>query len=947
MKKFLKITAIVIVLLLAAVVALPFIFKGKIIEMVKKEANKQLTATLAFDNDIKIKIFKSFPDFTLELKKFSIADSSSSDTLVSVQKFSATLDIMSVIKGDKIEIKSIILDNPRIYAKMGKDGKANWDIMKPSTDTATATPADTTSSFKLGLKKFQIINGRVVYDDQMGAIYAELNGLNHELKGDFTQDLFMLETKTDASEVTVGMAGLNYLNKVKTYLKADLEMDMKNMKFTFKQNELQLNELLAGFDGYVSMPKEDIEMDLKFAARKTEFKNILSLVPAVFTKDFANVKTSGKLALDGMLKGIYNEKSLPAFNINLQITEGMFQYPGMPADMKQIFVDLNVNNPDGVIDNTIIDLKKLTFVMANEPFQARLLAKNPTTDPYVDMDAKGRIDLGNVSKIVPLDKGTSVSGLIAADMSAKGRVSTVEAGKYDQFDASGNITATNVVYITDSLPKTTITTAQLNFTPKLVELPVFAAQLGNSDVAMKGFLSNFFGYLLGGQTLKGELEVNSKVFDANQYITGSSTGTDAPKPEDTVKLAVVEIPKNIDFGLKMNIGKLFYDNLELRNVGGSVKVADQAMVLKDVHTDIFGGNITMNGTYSTVNPLQPKTDMQLAITAIDAGEAFKYMNTVKKLMPIAQYLNGKISAKLDLNTLLGGDMMPLLSSITGGGRLEIPRATVAGYPPANALGEALKIDKLKSLDINKILLLFKIENGRVSIDPVKLTQYGIGMVFSGSSGLDQSLDYDLKLEVPRSLFGQANGALDNLLGEVGKKGIALKPNEIINVNALIGGFTFKPTIKTSMKDLVKNTVDDLKDAAKQKIEEVKEDVKDKVDAEFQKRMAQAIAAGDRIKAEAKKTADAMRAAAQKKADEEYAKAQKAADDAINKAGNNPVLKPAAKKVAEKLLGEGKKKADKILTDENAAADKIEQEAQKKADQLVKEAEATKDKGLGR
>ncbi|MDL5044961.1 AsmA family protein [Oscillatoria amoena NRMC-F 0135] len=404
MKKFFKITAIVVVVLLGVVIALPFIFKGKIVELVKKEANKQLTATVDFDNDISLSLFKNFPQFTIELKKFSIADSTDSDTLVSVQRFSATLDVMSVISGDKVQINSIVLDNPRIYAKVRKDGKANWDIMKPSTDTATAAPADTTSSFKLGLKKFEIINGRIVYDDQQGGIYSALEGLNHILSGDFTQDLFTLQTKTDAQAVTVGMDGLNYLNKVKANLKADLEMDMKQMKFTFKENELQLNELFAGFDGFVAMPAEDIQMDLKFAARKTDFKNILSLIPAVYTKDFANVKTSGKLGLDGSLKGIYNEKSLPAFIINLVIDNGMFQYPGMPADMRSIFVNLNVTNPDGVIDNTVIDLKKFDFVLANEPFSARLLAKNPTTDPYVDMNVKGRVDLAQVSKLAPLEK---------------------------------------------------------------------------------------------------------------------------------------------------------------------------------------------------------------------------------------------------------------------------------------------------------------------------------------------------------------------------------------------------------------------------------------------------------------------------------------------------------------------------------------------------------------
>ncbi len=946
MKKFFKILAIVVVVLLAVIIALPFMFKGKIVELVKAEANKQLTATVDFDNDVSLSLFKNFPQFTIKLKNFSIADSTVADTLISVKNFSATLDIMSVISGDKIQITSIVLDQPRIYAKIGKDGKPNWDIMKPSTDTTSEEPADTASAFKLGLKKLVIANGRIVYDDQEGGIYTALEGVNHQLSGDFTQDLFTLKTHTEAQAVTFGMDGLNYLSKVKATLEAEIDMDMKQFKFTFKENELQLNELFAGFDGFIAMPADDIEMDLKFAAKKTEFKNILSLVPAVFTKDFGAVKTTGKMGLDGMVKGIYNDNSLPAFNLNLSIDNGTFKYPDMPSDMKGIFVNLNVNNPDGVIDHTVIDLKQFDFVLANEPFNAKLLAKNPTTDPYVDMNVKGRVDLAQVATLVPLEKGTVLSGLIAADMSAKGRVSTLEKGNYEDFNAAGSITATNVVYNTDSLPKTTISTAQLNFNPKTVELPAFVATLGNSDISMKGSLSNFFAYFLGDGVLKGSLDVKSNLFDANQYLTGETNGTETPQPTDTLPLQVVEVPKNIDFTLNLNFNRFLYDNLDLTNMGGQAIVANQAITLNNVHTNIFGGSVKMDGLYSTQNPTKPETKLKFVVTAIDAGEAFKYMNTVQKLAPIAQYLTGRISANFDMNTLLGGDMMPIFNSLTSSGKLEIPKASLTGYPPLSKLSSTLKVDKLQSIDLQKILLLFKIEDGRISVEPFNLATNGVNMLVAGSSGIDQSLDYDVKLGIPRSLFGSgANNALDNMLAEVGKKGIDLKPSEVINVNALIGGFTTSPVIKTSLKEIAKNTLDNVKDAAKQKLNEEKEKAIDKVDNELQKRIDAAKAAGDKLIADAQKKADALKAEARKQADAITAEADKQAEEKVKLAGSNPLAKRAAEKVADKLKEEARTKADRVVAEADTKADGVVNEARQQADKLVKDAEEGKDNTL--
>jgi hypothetical protein len=176
------------------------------------------------------------------------------------------------------------------------------------------------------LKEFKIKEAYIVYDDQQGDMYSKLENLNYELKGDFTQDVFVLSNLLDIAKTTFKMGGIAYLNNVHTKLKADLDMDMPKMKFTFKENEFILNDLSLGLDGFVEMPDTNIVMDLKFNAKQTEFKSILSLIPSVYSKDFASVKTSGKLALNGYAKGTYNASQMPAFGLNLEINNAMFKY---------------------------------------------------------------------------------------------------------------------------------------------------------------------------------------------------------------------------------------------------------------------------------------------------------------------------------------------------------------------------------------------------------------------------------------------------------------------------------------------------------------------------------------------------------------------------------------------------------------------------------------------
>jgi len=44
---------------------------------------------------------------------------------------------------------------------------------------------------------------------------------------------------------SIGLAGINYLTKIKTQLKADIDVNSKDKKLTLKENELQLNQLDA------------------------------------------------------------------------------------------------------------------------------------------------------------------------------------------------------------------------------------------------------------------------------------------------------------------------------------------------------------------------------------------------------------------------------------------------------------------------------------------------------------------------------------------------------------------------------------------------------------------------------------------------------------------------------------------------------------------------------
>ncbi|MBP7261075.1 MAG: membrane assembly protein AsmA [Bacteroidia bacterium] len=884
MKKILKITGISLAGLLLVLMLVPFLFKDKIVQTIKTEANNNLNAKVNFDNDIDLSLIRNFPNLSIRINKLVVANNApfEGDTLLAMEEFSATVDVMSVISGEQIKIKRLLLHRPDIHVIVTKEGKANYDIAKASSGAEEKTDT-AASAFNIALKEYAIREANLIYDDQSMGLYTAIKNLTHEGKGDFTQDLFELRTTTSAEAFNLVFGGVKYFHQVKAEVKADLDMDMPNFKFTFKENEIKLNELILGFNGWLAMPKEDIDIDITFKAAKTDFRNILSMVPAVYAKDFDKVKTEGKLALDGMVKGKYNEKSMPAFAINLLVENGMFRYPDLPAGVNNVQVKLNINNPDGVMDHTVVDLSKFHLELDKEPFDATLLVKYPESDPYLKTALKGRVDLNNVVKFIPLEEGMKLSGIINANFAADGRMSAIEKGLYEQFNASGVISANKFVFASKDLPDAfELLTATLTFNPRNVSLTAFDSKIGKTDIKANGSIDNLFGYVLKDETIKGTFNLNSTLIDANQFLAEETTPA---QPEtDTVPLTAFDIPGNIDFTLNTTINKLLYDNLELNNVKGTCKVVDKKLLMQNLFMNLFNGSVAMNGSYSSVNIKKPAIDMDMDVRNMDIQKMVNAFESVKTMAPVAASTQGNFSSKFSMKAILNHDMSPVMNSINAAGMLDIPKAEVNDYKPLVKVADVLKMPQYKKLGVTNVKLNFVVKDGRVSVQPFNVKAGNINMNVLGSSGFDQTIDYKIAAKFPKSeLGGAANEVIGNLTSKVNKQGVNLAVKEVIDIDILMGGTVINPTIKTSMKDLANTAKDALKEEALKK----KEELENKAKAEAEKAKQQVIAEADKAKleAEAKAKAEAdklKREAERKKKEAEEAAKKKAQEEAKKK-----------------------------------------------------------------
>lgn len=950
MKTILKILFGLIVIVLLSAILVPVIFKDDLVQIVKDVANNNLNAQVDF-GEFDLSLISSFPDLTFSINDVKVIgkDDFKGLALADIGTLSFTLDLMNVVTGSQISIKSFSVSDASIYVKVLKTGKANYDIALPSDEAVEEEEAESSGEdYKIALQNYSLENVNITYDDQLYDFFMEMKGFNHIGKGDFTMDVFLLETQSEMEAFTMKYEGLAYLNKTKVDLDMDLEMDLTNFKFTFKDNELLLNQLTLVFDGWLAMPADDIDMDLTFGAPNNSFKSVLSLVPAVYSKDFEGVETSGNFLLSGLAKGTYSDTKLPAFNLNLQVSDARFNYPDLPKSAENININLKIDNPDGVEDHTVIDLSKLHIELGDNPVDFSMYLKNPVSDPDFSGKIQSQINFESLAEVVPLDEGMRFAGTVTADASFAGKMSALENEQYEQFQASGKMILNGFEYADPTLDyPIKINTAYMTFSPQKIDLTKFNMVLGASDINLTGAVSNFLPYYLHEQTLKGLLTLQSNFIDADELMGEEETAESSESAVDstTEDYEIIEVPKNLDLAFAANMGKLKYDGMTMENLNGRITVKEGVARLNNFKMNMLQGELSMTGAYDTRNMESPTADFGLDIQKFDIQETFTTFNTVQKLAPIAESAKGKFSTKMSFSTLLLPNFEPDLNTIDGEGLLQTHLVTIAGTKMLKKVGEVMKNDKYTKMELNDTKIKFKFEDGTIVTEPFDLKMGGQKVTASGTSHFDGKIDYLLATQVPKTAFGAAaTNTLNGLLGQVkSKTGVDLSGSSTIDLELVVGGTVTEPTVKPRVsgvmgEDGAKGAVEQVKETVKQKVEETKEDINKKIAEERAKLIKQATEQGDRLVAEAEKQKANLVKTATEQAANLKKEAEAQADKLKKDAGANPIKKKAAELAGDKLIKEADKKGAQLIEEANAKGDDLVNKAKTKKADLIKQAE---------
>jgi hypothetical protein len=859
MKKAFKIIGVVVLILIIGLFLTPILFKGSIEKMVKKAANDNVNAQVEWST-LNLSLFRNFPNASLSLEEVSIINKApfEGDTLVYAREFNLAMGIMQLFKDEGFSIDEVYLNEAFVNVKVDSLGNANYDIAKASRAEMSSDTVQTKSKpFQLNLNHYEINSSRVNYLDESGNIFLRLKDFNHSGDGDFTESVFTLKTHTD-SKISFDFDGTNYLKDNSIVLDADLEMDLDNMKFSFLENEALVNQLPLQFEGFVQLYDDYNDVDIEFSTPSSDFKNFLALIPEAYASNLDGVTTTGDFELNGKIKGRVDETYIPKLDINASSFNASFQYPDLPKKVEDISLRLEIKNESGLVEDTYINFNDVKFRIDQDRFAGSGSVKDLTTNMLVDLKAKGRLNLANISKAYPIDLEQKLSGILDADLTTTFDMNSIEQEAYQNVKAKGSMKLSKFDYASPELAKPLhIEVARVDFTTNAIKLNNFEMTAGSTDINMTGNLTNLMGFVFSDQPLKGNFKATSNNFDAADFMVESSVDSTGGNSEATSSETAsasseeaIKIPKILDINLNFDAKTVKYDNLTLKNAKGSLALKEEKAMLNNVKADIFGGTINLDGMVSTAG--SPNFDMKLSLNTIKILEAFEQMELIKGLAPIAQALNGIATTNLSLKGDLTKSLMPIYTSLSGNALAKILSAEVeeSKMPLVSNLNNQFQFFDFNKLKVNDLIAKLKFNNGAISAEDFNFDLDDVKVNVSGSHNFDNSMNYSLNFKVPAKYFGDEVGGklaelsdtdLSSMMVDVpvNLSGTFTNPNIQVNTQNAIKSLTAKvievqkEKAKNALKDKAGEQIDKLlgggnkdKDSTKTKEEDVKDKVKD-------------------------------------------------------------------------------------------------------------------------
>jgi hypothetical protein len=581
LKKVFKSLAILLGGIIIALALLPFVFEDEIKEGFKQALNDQINATVDFD-DVNLSFFKSFPNACLNVDNLSVNGIAEFDgtALLNAESIELSISIPSIInKATPYVVNSAQFNNVNLNLKIDSLGRSNYLIMKESEQEA---------KFIISIEEYKVEEGNIFYQNNLNNQLISIQELNHQGKGRFTQDLFDLTTKTTSKKFNYSINGIPILVNAEANADAIIEINLPEEKYTFRENDITINSLDVKLDGYLQFVNKDIYLDLNINAPNADFKQLYSMVPYAYVKDYDKADFEGTGSVKAEVKGTLSEDGslLPSYNVNVELNNGMVKYSTLPKSISDVNVKARIFNTTGNINDLEIDVPIFKLNIGEDRISGRINSKGMGNRQKVDLALQGALNLKNWKESFPIENINKLNGKIEMDVLLKSDLLSISNKKWSDVIFKGVINAEDIMIENSDSETIAVKFAQASADPKEFSMNMQSLNYLGSDADIQASFQEPLLYLTGG-LVKGKIDIKSKKINTDDFLMSSEKTSGG-------EIIQSSIP-NIDLELSFSADQVLSKQYTGKIIDAKGRITQNSLIIYDLNSIINYNNLNIKG----------------------------------------------------------------------------------------------------------------------------------------------------------------------------------------------------------------------------------------------------------------------------------------------------------------------------------------------------------------
>lgn len=539
-RKLIRVSAITVgALLFTGFVVVAFVINyvftpDKLTPIVLNVANRSLDADLKVES-VELTFFSTFPQFGLKVDEGFLVSKvlndslpQKTDSLLAFKECVLIVNPLDYFLKNKISVYNLSLKNVAVYAYRNKTGKANWEIVKTSSDTL-AVEKDTISQNKfdseIDIRQVELEHANLIFDDRNTEVYSRIDDVDLRLKLALTKGISSLGVEFENKNILFWQQGELLINKVAASLQTDIEIDRSTALWTLKNTGLTINGIRLDVNGELKRDTvtKMVGVNLKYGLHAPSMETVMNMIPEAYVKR-GQISAKGEVKVDGTLEGNYGNKQLPAVSLNIKINDASARYEGLPygidnftADFES-YIDLMRRNP------SFLNLKILHFEGAHTKILADAKVEDLLVDPLITLHTESTVDLDALAKTFPLQENVTIRGKLDAGLNLKCRLSSLKKQDIGRIRLGGRL-ALKDFELKD-------TAKDFNF-------------LGNADLKFSD-----------SETLQAELDIREIILNSRKFVSEidrMKAKVVSTNPQDTTKIVTLQCELEMN-KLRANIG---------------------------------------------------------------------------------------------------------------------------------------------------------------------------------------------------------------------------------------------------------------------------------------------------------------------------------------------------------------------------------------------------------